>query len=241
MSISYNPKILTNNLVLYLDAGNSQKSYAPSSTVWYDLSNNNNTATMIGSVPFSTDGSGSFDFATITGSYSLDASLGFSFASNMIPTTGSFTLSCWVKNPPSSVGQCGLFANAGGADGYRFGVGLNGVYVLNSGASGVGYSEPTLTFLSTLSASLWYNVTVVFDRANATPQWRSYLNGVHQNTTNMAVGANTAFSNTPPGLVRSACCGLYNGKLSIFSAYSRSLTEDEIRQNFNALRGRFNI
>lgn len=241
MAIGYNAKTVTSNLVLYLDAGNVQKSYSGNGTTWLDLSGLSNTASMYGSVPFSTDGGGCFDFSTATGAASYASSLGFTFSSNMIPTTGSFTLSCWVKNAPANVGQGGLFSNAGGADGYRFGIGLDAIYVLNSGASGVGYSEPQLGYNSTLSASLWYNVVCIFDRANATPQWRLYLNGVFQTKTNMAASANTAFSNSTPGLVRSSCCGIYTGKLAIFAAYSKALNDTEILQNFQSVRGRFGI
>lgn len=239
MTVNAGPDTVDNGLILNVDGANL-RSWSGSGTTWYDVSGQNNTATMFGSVPTSTDGGGCFDFATVTGAFSSSASLGFTFTSNMIPTTGSFTLECWVKNSPSSVGQCGLFANAGGADGYRFGVGLNAAYVLISGASGIGYSEPQINFSSTLSASLWYNVVMIFDRANSTPQWNLYLNGSFVTTTNM-VATQPAFSNGTPGLVRSACCGLFTGKLATFTAFNRALTASEIFQNFNALRGRFSV
>ncbi len=244
MSISYNSSIVASGLALCLDAANP-RSWPGSGTLWNDASGGGNTGTMFGSVPTSTDGGGCFDFATVTGASSAAASLGFTFSSNMIPTTGSFTLSCWVKNAPSSSSQVGLFSNAGGANGYRFGIGLNGCYVLIGGASGEGYSEPTINFSSSLSASLWYNVCMIFDRvgtnSGGTPQWQLYLNGVFQTATNMATPQNVATATAAPGLVRSACCGLYTGKLSIFSAYNRALSATEIVQNFNAQRGRFSV
>lgn len=239
MSVSYGLSIATSGLVLYLDAVNSKSNNG--TTTWFDISPSKVNGSMFGTVPVSSDGGGCFDFATVTGASSGAASLGFTFASNMIPTTGSFTLCTWIKNPPTSVGQCGMFSNAGGADGYRFGIGLNGCYVLNGGAGAVGYSEPTISFTSSLNATSWYNVVMIFDRANATPQWNLYLNGVYQTATNMAASANTAFTNAAPGLVRSACCGLYTGKISTFSAYSRALSAAEITQNFNALRGRYGL
>ena len=239
MSVDAGPNVVDNGLVLNIDAANL-RSWPGSGTTWYDVSGQTNTATMYGSVPTSTDGGGCFDFAAVTGSYSGDASLGFSFTGNMIPTTGSFTFSTWIKNPPVSVGQCGMFSNAGGADGYRFGIGLNGCYVL----VGPTYSEPFLGFTNGLSASLWYNVCMIFDRAgtnsSGTPQWQLYLNGVYQTATNMGV-PQTTFTDAAPGLVRSACCGLYTGKIATFVAYNRALSANEITQNFIALRGRFGV
>jgi hypothetical protein len=239
MAINYNPKIVTDGLVLCLDAGNP-KSYPGTGTTWFNLSGANNTASMYGSTPLSNDAGGSFDFATASGAYSGDSSLGFTFTNNMIPTTGSFTISAWVKNMPALVGQVTILSNAGGGDGYRWGVGLNGVYVL----IGPTYSEPMLAWNSTLSNSLWYFVTTIFDRAGTnsggTPQWQSYLNGSYVTATNMQSNQ-TAFSNNAPGIVRNPCCNIYTGKLATLTIHNRALTAQEIQQNFNALRGRFGI
>lgn len=213
-------------------------------TMWYDLSGKNNHATMYGLVPTVNDVVTCFDYGTVTGSGSSSASMGFTFTQNMIPTTGSFTFSTWIKNPPAS-SQIGLFSNSGSGEGYRFGVGSTGVYTLIGGAGGASYSEPTINFLSTLSPTLWYNVVTVFDRAGTNssgiPQWQVYLNGVLQNTTNMVSPQTSAFANATPGLVRSACCTLYTGKLSTFTAHGRALSSSEILQNFNAQKGRYGI
>jgi hypothetical protein len=241
MSVSYGSSIATSGLVLYLDAVNSKSNNG--TTTWYDLSPSKVNGSMYGTVPTSVDGGGCFDFATVSGASSGAASLGFTFASNMIPLTGSFTLNTWIKNPPTNAGQCGLFSNAGGANGYRFGIGRDACYVLMAGASGEGYSEPQLSFSSTLNTTSWYNVCMVFDRvgtnSGGTPQWQLYLNGVYQTATNMGTPQTAAMTTTAPGLVRSACCGLYTGKIATFSAYGRALSATEILQNFNSLRGRF--
>jgi hypothetical protein len=239
MSVDSGPNTVDNGLILNIDAANL-RSWPGSGTTWYDVSGQTNTAYMYGSVPTSSDGGTCFDFATVSGAYSGSASLGFSFTSNMIPTTGSFTFSTWVKNPPSSVGQCGMFSNAGGGDGYRFGVGLDGCYTL----VGPTYTETIIGFTNALSASLWYNVCMIFDRAGTnsggTPQWQMYLNGVYQTASNMP-SSQTASTTAAPGLVRSACCGLYTGKIATFVAYNRALSATETLQNFNALRGRFSV
>lgn len=66
MGLGHSPFVTSDNLVLYLDAANT-KSYSISQSTWNDLSGNNNTATMIGSVPFITDIVPCFDFSTATG------------------------------------------------------------------------------------------------------------------------------------------------------------------------------
>jgi len=233
MALFHSPSTAMNGLVLCLDAGNP-KSYPGSGTTWTDLSGRGNNATMFGSVPFETDVTSCFNFATATGANAASSSLGFTFGSNMIQTSGNFTFSCWIKNPNSSSGQVGLFSNAGGGDGYRFGVGLNGIYFL----IGPTYTEGGISFSSSLSSNLWYNVTTVYSRTTA--QVLLYLNGVYQNAGSIPA-SQTGMQNGAPGLVRSACCGIYTGKLASFSAYNASLTASEIQQNFNALKGRFGL
>jgi hypothetical protein len=230
MALSHSPQIVRDGLVLYLDAANI-KSYPGTGTNWANLSSNNFNATMHGSVPFTTDITKCFDFSTATGGATANASLGFTFTNNMIPTTGNFTLSFWLKNLNSSSGQVGLFSNAGGGDGYRFGVGLNGIYYL----IGPTYKEGTINFLSSISATLWSNVTVVFSRT--TLEILLYLNGQYQGMTTLSAPQN-AFTNTAPGIVRNPCCTIYTGKISNISAYNRGLSANEIKKNFEALRGR---
>jgi len=233
MTTNYSPKIVTTDLVLMLDTCNI-KSYPGTGTIFKDLSGNENNSTMFGSVPYEIDIVPCFNFSTITGVNTANASQGFTFSSNMVQRTGDFSFSCWIKNPPASVNQTGLFSNSGSGDGYRFGIGLNGVYFL----IGPTYTEGQILFQSTLSASLWYNVVCVFSRTTA--QVLIYLNGIFQNLASVP-SSQTEFVNATPGLVRGVCCSLYNGKLSTFYVYNKSLSSSEVLQNFNALKSRFNI
>jgi len=227
------PNIAKNGLVLCLDAGNI-KSYPGTGTEWTDLSSHDNHATMYGSVPFSIDTFGCFDFATATGAASASSSLGFTFASNMIPRTGNFTLSCWVKNPNTSVGQVGLFSNAGGGDGYRFGVGRDAVYFL----IGPDYTEGGIGYGTTLSDAIWYNITAVFNRTGASVV--VFVNGAQYNSSSIPA-SQTQMQNNPPGLVRSACCSIYTGKLATFFVYNRDLSSSEILQNYIAHKTRYGL
>lgn len=205
--------------------------------VWRDMSGGNYNATTYGNIPFSTEDGGCYDFSTVAGSTSQTSTFGFSFVNNMVPTTGNFTISTWIKNPPTNVIQSGLFSNAGSADGYRFGIGKDAIYWL----IGPTYAESTVAFLNTLNSTSWYNVTAIFARSEATPQIRVYLNGVFQNSGNFNV-SQTAFTNTAPGIIRSPCCmPLFNGKLATFNVYNRALSASEIKQNFDAVKSRFGL
>jgi hypothetical protein len=216
---TFNPKTNSNRANLY-----SQDSNAVIGTTYGVVTYN------------STDGGGCFDFSAVTGASSAAASLGFTFSSNMIPTYGNFTFSCWVKNPPSA-GQIGLFSNSGGGDGYRFGAMTTGTYVL----CGMPYNETSIPHVSSWDNSLWHNVVAVFDRQGletGSPRVVAYLDGVYQGAMSLSapqVGSTSA----APGLVRSACCSLYTGKLALFTAWKGHLTSTEVTSLYNVHRGRF--
>ena len=61
MSFSYSPKIITDGLVLYLDAANPY-SYVSGSTVWNDISRGGNNGTLINGPTFSSANNGSIVF-----------------------------------------------------------------------------------------------------------------------------------------------------------------------------------
>ena len=58
MSTRYNPSIVRDSLLLYLDAANT-KSYPGSGTTWYDLSGNNKNPTLTNGPTFNSDNLGS--------------------------------------------------------------------------------------------------------------------------------------------------------------------------------------
>ena len=61
MSTGYGPRIVTDGLVLYLDAGNN-KSYPGSGNTWYDISENGNNGTLVNGVGYNSSNKGSLVF-----------------------------------------------------------------------------------------------------------------------------------------------------------------------------------
>lgn len=233
MAISIRDSIVGDNLDFYLDAGNPN-SYVSGATKWLDLINGRVAQAYNNTVVFETDVQPCFNFGTATGSSSGSSSLGFSVSGNPTSTTSAFTFSCYVKGVNTSSGQVGLFSNAGSGNGYRFGVGQNGIYVL----CGPTYNEGAVNFNSSITQTDWYHVSCVYDRPNQI--YRAYLNGEPQGTKAMG-GAQSAMQNGSPGIVRSACCSIYTGKLAMFMVHNKALSAAEQKQIFNATRTRFGI
>lgn len=61
MGAVLNPDIVTDGLILCLDAG-LPKSYPGDGSIWYDVSGNNRDATLFGSIEYSNQNQGSFLF-----------------------------------------------------------------------------------------------------------------------------------------------------------------------------------
>ena len=61
MGTSYNPRIVTNGLVLCLDAAN-KRSYPGAGTTWTDLSHNPTNLTLYNGLSYSDEGNGSLLF-----------------------------------------------------------------------------------------------------------------------------------------------------------------------------------
>ena len=61
MGLAHSPRIVTDELVLALDAGNT-KSYPGSGTTWTDLSGNGNDGTLLNSPTFNSANGGYLDF-----------------------------------------------------------------------------------------------------------------------------------------------------------------------------------
>ena len=86
-----------------------------------------------------------------------------------------------------------------------------------------------------LSANIWYNITVCWSATSS----ELYTNGIlsSQDTT-MATRTVPATLNIGGG---NAGNTKFNGFISIVQIYNRALTADEVQQNYNALKSRFEL
>ena len=224
-------EIITDNLVLNLDAGDSS-SYSGSGNTWTDLSSSNNNGTINGATYNSGNG-GYFDFDGSNDSISFTLSNDFAFG------TGDFTIEAWVRF--DNTGDGGTIAetreNAVGnpaREGLGFGMRSNRITI---------WSGVTNTFIidKTLSLSLdaWHHVVV--SRNSGT--LKSYINGVEETSSsnthnftrrNLFIGRNINDSSTGGtnwGNQDQALLRIYKGK---------GFSASEVQQNFDATKSRYN-
>ena len=237
MSVNYNPRIVTDGLVLALDAGNT-KSYPGSGTTWTDLSGTGNNGTLVNTPTFDTSGYFNFDY-TQSESVSFSSSSSIQFL-NRLP----YTLEAWVyptRNPGAS-NWTGIFDREDTSTGSRDGYNIN---FLGSAGTQTTFSTErfvagTNTFVSynidsSLSVNNWSHIVATYNGTTLT----LYRNGISVGTPATTTGNITNTSKTLTIGVRGG--QYFGGRISNTKIYNRALTASEISQNYNALKYRFGL
>ena len=230
MGTNYSPKIVTDGLVLCLDAANA-RSYPGTGTTWTDLKGNNNgTLTNMDGANFSGDNAGSLSFD----------------GSNEYITTGitnldltDMSICCWV-NFSSKSGSWKTISNKEVTNKNRnWWVGLDGIGTNRfSFLRSVGGSDTVLIGNVYPDLNKWY---FYCGTCTSTPVFSVYVNGNLDASTSYSGSLSTAGTSNVIG--RYATNGVYhiNAKIGSISYYNKALTADEVRQNFNVMRHRFGI
>ena len=218
---NYTPPVITNGLVLNLDAGTAL-SYDGSGTNWYDTSGSGYILGARNSPTFTGTGISSY--------FTLNGSNQDFYLASYTPTFTEMTFNLWVWRNGAQNGYAGLIVNRGNASGFLYQTaGTNlGYFWLDSGfdySSGIDTTNQT-----------WTMATLVVTSTEA----RWYLNGVLRNTRIASHTSNT-FTNLYIGSDAGGGGRYYNGRIAMVQLYNRALTNTEILQNFNATRGRYGV
>jgi hypothetical protein len=235
MATNYSPKIITDGLVLSLDAAD-KNSYPGSGTAWSDLSPNGNDGTLTNGPTFDSGHGGSIVFDG-TNDY---ISLGVSFISTGEIGDGdiSYTMEAWFNYSGTPGATTSGWSLIGNAHSYGIGMQLMGNYI------NFGYRSNS-NFYSTgaLSSGNWYHVVCTREAGNATYLNRIYLNGQWDstyNTSNYLYITDTS-DEMQIGWADTRITGRYNGNIAVVKLYNTFLTDAQVKQNFNAQRSRFGV
>jgi len=229
MSLAHSPRIITDGLVLCLDAGNT-KSYPGSGTTWTDLSGNGNNGTLTNGPTYSNSNGGSIVFDGVNDYVST----------NYTATFQDFTLCAFVKanNPNGKLWENIIDSyDIDSSDWCRISF-TGGKPSLEIDANSVRSSviSPTIA-----TADQWYHIVGV--RSGTTGYL--YINGIlnkQNSVTGNVISADTDSQFVIGNISRPTSPNEgWNGNIAQASIYNRALTASEIQQNFNALRGRFGI
>ena len=215
MAAHSGPDIIQDGLVFYVDAANT-KSYPGSGTTWFDLSGNGKHATLTGSPTFNSAGyfdlDGTDDFAAVT-----------------IATGTTRTVSHWFRQNSSGSGRGPLWRT----NDWRERIFSTQVLLVDSGGNYHG-----MNFSSALGTDELVNICYSFNGTSA----KCYVNGELDATTNLTTNMNTGTYTYNFGRQASGSTTTFqNEEQYSIAFYDAELTAAQVKQNFNAVRGRFPI
>jgi len=221
MGIAYNPKVITDGLVLALDAGNT-KSYPGSGTTWTDLSGNGNTGTLVNGVGYDSGNGGALSFDGV------DDYVNLNFPFTQSSSENSYTIVMGAKLSTTSSARRQLWGSDNDGYDWSFGAGDDTKFTIFSGEN---------IYTGRTQDTDWHIFTAQWSSSFGT---RLYIDNVLDiSTANISYDISTA-STTSIG--RNPLFGEYwNGNVSFVQLYNRALTAAEVAQNYNALRGRYGI
>ena len=233
MGVLYNSRIVTDGLILCVDAGDKM-SYPGAGTVWTDLSKQGNNGTLTNGPTFDSANGGSIvfdgtnDYVSITRNSSITP--------NYISVCG------WIKINSKSSNQflLALPRSTPGTDGASYmmyhSLSLNG-FVAYARTGSTGTIQTTSTFSP--DTGRWYFLCMTSNGSNLI----LFIDGEFE--------ASSSFSSvlqySGSAVLR---IGSYdnggtvfytNGNIALTQIYNRALSAQEIRQNYNATKGRFGL
>jgi hypothetical protein len=227
------PPIVTNGLVLALDAANS-KSYVSGSTTWNDLSGNNNNGTLVNGPTYSSANGGSLVFNGSNDYITLKTQLFYNIANP------EFTLSFICK--PNTLTSRRLYSEGDNTPTVsRLFFGLNASGVIDLGMGDFGLSDGTITPSPNLTLTINEWVALTVTNKNDTTVF--YKNGVVWSTRTHFIQSNRPIiaGESRIGRVYGTSAEYFSGSIPITQIYNRALSAQEILQNYNAQKSRFNL
>ena len=229
MATKYSPKMVTDGLVLSLDAANT-KSYPKSGTTWTDLSGNSNTGTLTNSPTFSGANGGSIVFDGVD-----DYISGTNNSS--LQLLNDLTICAWVKLGSGGNANQGIFEKMVNINYSGYGITRQDDYFKfwTGGGGTFAYTNSNITYSS---GNNWYYVVGRRMAGNN----RLFINSILQTD-----------SQSPPlsdsgevyviGRYYSNITNTFYfvGNIAQTLVYNRALTAAEILQNYNATKNRFGL
>ena len=236
--------VVTDNMVVYLDAGNNS-SYSGSGTSWNDISGNGNNFTLTNGPTYTSSDGGAivFDGTNDCAVSALNQSF-FQFG------TGDYSYGLWVKYDTLGDYEGTLSSGRGnesGTNDYIGGWQIDTVSGVVNHKLGSNFGNITLTSSLNPSTGTWYYIFVVNDRSEN--ELKLYVNGsLNTTSSNSEYGSISVgnFSNTTSiynifniGRNRNQD-SFFDGSIGQVHVYKgKALIASEVLQNYDASKSRY--
>lgn len=238
MSTASGPRLVTDGLVFLFDAGN-HKSYPGSGTTSTQLVSDKAEGAMTNI----TVSNGHFNYNGASSQHIFPAD---SARTDIYDGGGTSMFALRIESDgENSFGfVCSTVNGASGTEGWA-------VFTRDESGSNVDvelFHQRATTdgrWIVTVNLNTWYILTITYDDDSTANDPIFYVNGVSASVTETATpnGAVVSDSGVPFGIGnRAADTGRsFDGDIDYVALYNRTLSADEVLQNFNALRGRFDV
>lgn len=229
--------VVDTNLIKWLDGGQTL-SLTSASATWLDLSGYASYATLTSGTTYASGNGGSIAFNGTT-------AMNMATVANYPATFADpWTAEVWIYIPSSvtwgTTYKTGIFQKGtyAGFHGLTTTITNNQVAVALRGTTGGSSAS-----VGTIGRDAWYNVVGTWSGNTSGGALKLYINGV------LAQATTPTIVEAPSGTiwvigsnaVEGAPGNYFNGNISAVKLYTRELTADEVAQNFNALRRRYNL
>ena len=226
--------VIDGNLKFWIDAAQSN-SYSGSGATWYDISTSQSNVTLYNSPTYSSSVTGGNIKFT-------PASTQYGDTATNLGNMPKWTAEAWVKVNASLTGQ----VTSAVTNQYNLSNALN--YSIGTNKAPTDYNlcvgffdgawHNTTGFVPTLDT--WYQVVGTYDGTTLIQYVNGTANGSAISYTGTASsGGNTRIARRWDDTTVST--NLFPGDIAVVRIYNRALTADEVSQNFNAHRRRFNL
>jgi len=240
MSYNSGGRLVSDGLILYLDAAN-RKSIVSGSATWTDISRNGYNGTLTNGPTYDTTNGGSIVFDGSNDNVLLGDVLDLG--------TNDLTINVWsYKTAAPSSDQHMVSKARAAAQNYRYAFYYTSTQKLGVFIQGNGGADILPSGNTTISLNTWHMATMVATRSSSI---KIYLNGIQETLTGTAtisqwngldfqsnnpfrIGCYTSSDNTTPNF-------LFTGRIAITQVYFRSLSNAEILNNYNATKKRFGL
>ncbi len=226
MSYGYGKSIVTDGLVFYVDAANSN-SYPGSGTDWANLSGSA-TATLTNAPTYSSNNGGDFSFDGtndhVATTYDATGKINLTFC--LWLNIDNFNITNGGTIFDQSTGSTGFGIRTISSDTIQ-------LFARNSNASSVNL----FSSYTGLSTGTWYYACIKFETNSITTYLDGAVNATHSATLD-TISVDSS-NDMEIGGRNDTTDGHLDGSIALVQIYEKALSNDEVLQNYNALKNRF--
>ena len=233
MSFNYSPKIVTDGLILCLDAANPN-SYVSGSTSWRDLSRGGNIGTLTNGPTYSGTNGGSIVFDGVNDYVVIPNNSNINISTNQISFGGWFYT---TKTPNGGGNYQLLIGKSTGASRqycmFLSALNTSNIYVTLTGTT---FPQSDVVLSKPWAINAWNYIMLSYNGST----FNIYLNGSVVNTTSTTGNITPQSYDVKIGFDPMETY-IFAGRISQTSIYNRALSAAEVLQNYNATKTRFGL